>query len=289
MCKKSSLVFLIFLALPIKAKILGENIAVNPYALPGDSEAANLSLPGLRIHESNDYFGKTDKLISGGGSASVMETWKHFSTSLSLKGRFIQPILQTRNDQPLLVDKIGVYAESMETLWNLSYTHYRRNSIGWKFNLGLGYTDVGNHGLVNLYRQIHEAVDSPVNDNKFGEKLNESFRHVNYGVSAIFPIIEKVNFMLGTSVYNSRAFYEYALESSLVVSVSRNFAMSMKYMFIDQKRSNWWNLKANRQQFLLGLRLFTFWTPSLMYVTSYVKGDDYGQLYLSPISFTVPF
>jgi hypothetical protein len=63
----------------------------------------------------------------------------------------------------------------------------------------------------------------------------------------------------------------------------------MKYMFIDQKRSHWWNIKPNRQQFLIGLRLFSIWTPSLMYVSPYVHGDDYGQLYLSPVSFTLPF
>lgn len=63
----------------------------------------------------------------------------------------------------------------------------------------------------------------------------------------------------------------------------------MKYMYIDQERSDWWYLTKERQQFILALRLFAIWTPSLMYVSSYVEGDDYGQLYLSPISFTYPF
>lgn len=115
MHKKVFLIFLFLLATSAEGKILGESIAVNPHALPGDSEATSLSLPGLRLHESNDYFGETDKLVSGGGSITLMGVWKHFSTSISHKGRFIQPILETRNDQSELDEKIGVYAESIET------------------------------------------------------------------------------------------------------------------------------------------------------------------------------
>lgn len=283
------ILFFYFSFLSVEAKILGESLAVNPYALPGDSEMNHLTLPGVRFHEANDYFGKTDKLMSGIGSLSIMEVWKHYSTSISLKGRFIQPILQTRNDQPMLTEKIGVYADSLETFWNNSVIFYSQNSVGWKLNFGMGYTDVGNHGLVNLYRQIHELVDSPIQDKLFGKKLNESFSSTSYGLNIIFPLIERVNFLIGASTFNSRPFREDAVETSLIVSPSKSFALSMKYMYIDQKRSEWWYLKPDRQQFILAVRAFTIWTPSLMYVSSFVKKDDYGQLYLSPISFTFPF
>lgn len=281
--------FLFFTSLPVEAKILGESLAVNPYAIPGDSEMNHLALPGVRFHESNDYFGETDKLVSGVGSLSVMEVWKNYSTSFSLKGRFIQPILQTRNDQPLLTEKIGVYADSLETFWNNSITLYSRNSIGWKFNFGFGYTDVGNHGLVNLYRQIHEIVNSPIQDKLFGKKLNQNFMTSSFGLNVIFPIMDRVNFLIGSSVYNSPMLYENSYETSLIVSPAKTFAISMKYMYIDQKRSEWWYLKPDRQQFILAIRAFSVWTPSLMFVSSYVKKDDYGQFYLSPISFTFPF
>ncbi len=269
--------------------MLGESLSVNPYAMPGDSEMNHLTLPGIHFHEANDYFGKTDKLISGVGSLSVMEVWKHFSTSLTVKGRFIQPILQTRSDQPMLTEKIGVYAESMEVFWNNSITLYSKDSLGLKLSFGFGYTDLGEHGLVNIYRQIHDAVGSPVQDKLFGEKLKDNFRTSSYGVHFVFPVMDRVNFLIGTSVLNSSPLREDSYEASLIVSPSRSFALSMKYMYVDQERSDWWNLMEERQQFILALRLFSIWTPSLMYVGPYVKGDDYGQLYLSPISFTYPF
>ena len=282
-------IFILIICFNVQARILGESIAVNPYALPGDSEYNHLGLPGVRFHEANDYFGKTDKLVSGIGSLSVAEVWKHFSTSLTLKGRFIQPITQTRNDQVHLARSMGVYAESMETSWNSSLTLYGREGLGFKLNMGLNYTDVGDHGLVDLYRRIHEAVDSPIKDDTFGRKLHQNFIGSSYGASFIFPVMERVNWLIGASIYNSKMLRENALETSLIVSVARSFALSMKYMVIDQKRSNWWDLTPHRQQFFIGLRLFTFWTPSLMFVSPFVKNDEYGQLYLSPISFTYPF
>lgn len=186
-----------------EARILGESLAVNPYAMPGDSEMNHLTLPGIRFHEANDYFGKTDKLISGVGSLSVMEVWKHFSTSLSVKGRFIQPILKTRSDQPLLTQKIGVYAESMEAFWSNSITIYSKDSLGLKLSFGFGYTDLGEHGLVHLYREIHDRVGSPTQDKLFGEKLKDNFITSSYGVHLVFPVLEKVNFLIGTNILNS--------------------------------------------------------------------------------------
>lgn len=280
---------LIFISLTAEARILGESIAVNPYALPGDSDAVNLAVPGVQLHEFNDYFGKTDKLISGGGKLAAMQSWRHFSGSIGLRGRFIQPILKTRNDQPILTEKIGVYAETMESFLNLAYTFYNRNSLGWKFNLGAAYTDAGNHGLVNVYRKVHEVVASPVNDEKFGDKLHENFRSFYYGAGVIFPVFKIVNLYIGGSVYNSRPFVEQAYEASIVSSYSRWLAFNLKYQFIDQKRSDWWTIRSHRHQFLAGLRISQIWTPSLMYVSPWVKGDNYGQWYLSPISFTWPF
>ena len=262
---------------------------MNPYAVPGDSEGNHLSLPGIRFHEANDYFGETDKLISGVGSLSIMETWRHFSVSLSQKGRFIQPIIQTRNDQPKLKENIGVYAESMETFLNTSITLYSKKSMAFKINLGGAYSDIGDHGFVNIYRKIHEVVASPISDDNFGEKLKDHFYTSYYGFNFVFPLLDNVNYLIGAAAYNSSMMRENAIDSSLIISFSKKFAMSLRYTFVDQKRSDWWELKPNRQQFILALRLFSYWTPSLMYVSPFIKGDTYGQYYLSPISFTIPF
>lgn len=281
---------LIFTSATVQARLLGESLSVNPYALPGDSEYHHLTVPGVRLHESNDYFGETDKMISGTGSLSAMEIWKHYSSSISLKGRFFQPILQTRNDQSNLQNKIGVYAETMEMYWNNSIILHDKKGPGLKVNFGTGYTDAGNHGLVNIYRKIHEVVDSPIKDSKFGEKLNINFRSTNYGVDLILPLHKRINFLVGGAVFNSKPFRENALEASLLCNLlGKDYALSLKYMYINQLRSEWWRPESHRQQVILAFRLFTIWTPSLMYVSPYIKGDRFSQYYLSPISFTYPF
>ncbi len=69
-----------------------------------------------------------------------------------------------------------------------------------------------------------------------------------------------MNFNLGASVYNSHSFYEYAYEIALIISANSSFALSAKYQFIDQKRSQWWELASKRHQrpALLKLNIFYF-------------------------------
>lgn len=274
----------------LEAEVLSEYVAVNPHALPGDSEFNHLPVQGLRVHEANDYIGDTDKYISGAGSLAVLGIWKHFSTSLSYKGRFLQPALEKRNDQPKLSTPLGIYAEWAEIMLNTSVTIYSKESWGFKLDGGVGYNDLGDHGLVNIYRKIHEIVASPINDKNFGPKLKDHYISSSVGAFVIVPISKTINFMFGHSAYNSKMFVENAVEASLVISASKNFALSMKYMNIKQERSEYYqNLRGHRQQGIVALRLFEFWTPSLMFVSPLLKEDDFSQWYLSPISFTYPF
>lgn len=277
------------LSLPSHARILGEYLRVNPHALPGDTEYNHLPLPGVMMHESNDWYGNTDKLISGTGTLNITGIWRHLSTSVGMKGRFITPILQTRNDQDYLPEKIGVFADSMETSWHNSITLYGKESMAFKLDFGAAYTDIGNHGLVNLYQQIHDRIGSPTKDEAFGPRLRDSFIVSTYGVSFVFPLLDTINMMIGGSAYDSVPFHEKSVQYSFVFSNGRNFAASFKFMYVFQERSEWYELTGNRRQYMGGLRLFSFWTPSFMYVSPYVEGDKFGQVYFSPISFTWPF
>lgn len=282
--------FILIFSPAVFSEILGEYTRVNPYSLPGDSENNHLSLPGLRIHEANDYWGQTDKYVSGVGSLALTGVWRHYSTSLTYKGRFLQPALETRNDQPEISPPLGVYAEWAEVMWNQSVTIYSRTSWALKLDGGIGYNDLGDHGFVNVYRKIHEVVASPIKDDKFGKKLKDNFLSTSIGAFIIIPLSKSFQLMAGHSAYNSKVFVEHALETSVVLSVSKNFAMSAKYMSIKQTRSEFYEgLRNHRQQAILALRLFGFWTPSLMYVGPIFKSDKYPQWYLSPLSLTYPF
>lgn len=286
------LFFLFLFSLEVHAKLLGESVTAISHTLPGDSDNTSLALPGFQVHEFNDYFGNTDKLITGGSKGNLLLLGKNLSVKATIKAAYIQPIIRTRNDQHLLDKRIGVHAEQLESSLNLSYTHYRdqkSNAMAVKFNFGAGYADVGNHGFVQAYRQIHHALGLGVDDDKFGPKLKEHFRYFSYGTTLIFPLGDMTNFIMGASVYNSPAFYEYLYEAGFFFSIGRQFALSFKYQWIDQKRSQWWPITNRRNQIVAGLRILSYWTPSMMYVSPYVKGDRHAQVYLSPISFTFPF
>lgn len=272
------------------AAILPESVSVLPHPRPGITDRTQLNPPGIQFHEFNDYLGDTDKLITGGARIKGKGIWPHFSSSLSVGGAYIMPIHKTRSDQPALANKIGIHAETLEVDLDFSYTGYGGVDSWWAYriDLGIGHFKLGEFGMVNIYRQVHRALGSPILDDEFGEKRKEEFWASNYGLSLIFGPAKFFNFSLGASVYNSVAFYEVAYEASLIMRFSLDYALSLKYAHIDQKNSEWWSFRPNRQHYLVGLRLFTYWTPSAMYVSPYVEGDDFGQTYFSPVSFTIP-
>lgn len=274
-----------------QASILKEYTHVNPFALPGDSEYTHLPLPGVRIHESNDWAGQTDKYMTGSGAAAVGYAWEHYAFSFGYKGRYITPAVKTKNDAQDLPQPLGVHAEWVETRLDQSVTLYSDKSWGLKLDFGLSYNDAGDHGFVNIYRDIHKAIGNDTSDSKFGEKLHDWFIGTNAGAFVLIPFGEKINFMSGYSTVNTKPFRDDAWESSIVVRASDDFAVSLKYMYVNQVRSDWYGdaYRKYRHQVVLGLRFFKFWTPSAMYVSPFLKGDSDGQLYVSPISFTYPF
>lgn len=286
---KIILVFLLIVSGIASAEMLDESISVNPYALPGDSDANHLMVPGVRLHEANDWAGNTDKNVTESGSLTVMGNyWKWFSSSLSYRGRYVTPVLKTKNHEPALPTPIGIHAEWVELMLNQSMTFYTDKGWGIKLDGGIGYNDMGNHSFVKAYKSVHESIGNPDESDKFGERVDTNFISSTFGGGIVIPM-GQVNLLAAYKSMNSEAFREDAIEGSAILSVSEDLAFSVKASFIEQKRSNLFDLKQYRSQYYAGVRLFKFWTPSVMYVTPYLKGDKYGQLYVSPLSLTYPF
>ncbi len=283
----------LFASFPILAdtKILDESISVNPYSLAGDSERTQLHLPGLRFHESNDFAGSTDKLVTESASFSVMVNWaRHFSTALGYKGRYLTPVLKTKNNQDPLPTPLGIHAEWAETMLNQSWTIFGDDQK-WAVKLdgGIGYNDFGNHSFNDIYKSVHTAINDPDDSDKFGQQTGDHFITSTAGGSVVLPIGNQLNLIGSYQIMNSKVFREDAQEATLIWSKSKDLAFSVKYSLVKQIRSEFYDLKNNREQFFAGLRIFQWWTPSFQFVSAYIKGDKYGQWYFSPISLTYPF
>jgi hypothetical protein len=272
-------------------KILNEAIRINPYALPGDSERNHLMLDGVNIHEANDFYGKTDKLITETGSISVMGIWKkYFSSSIQYKGRFVQPVLRTRNTENQLETPIGIHAEWVEIGANQSVTFFEDDSwIALKLEAGLSYNDFGDHNFSQLYKGVHNFLGVDNDLHKFGKRIDTNFYSSRIASSLIFPIGDHINFLVSYQVLNSKIFREDSTELSVIWSISKDLAFSYKYSFVSQIRSEYYDLTNRRTQYIVAARFFKIWTPSIMHISPYVRGDRYGQWYLSPLSLTWPF
>lgn len=287
----TALSFILSICCFADTKILNEAISVNPYMLPGDSEHNPLALPGIQIHEANDFYGKTDKFITEAMSLRVMSNWgKYFSTSIKYKGRFVTPALRPKNGEEKFPTPLGIYAEWAETTLNQSVTLFEENQWGaFKVDAGLGYNDFGNHNFAKIYRGVHERMGSPDERDQFGTPESDNFISSTVATSFIIPIGDEVNIIASYQVMNSKVFREDAQEITLIWSRSENLAFSAKYSFVKQIRSEFYRLKDNRIQYAGSIRLFKYWTPSIFFISPYVEGDKYGQWYLSPLSLTYPF
>lgn len=286
---KFLITFVTMLALSAQAEILKESISANPYALPGDSDATQLMLPGVRLHEANDWAGSTDKNVTESGSLTVMGNYgKWFSSSLGYRGRYVTPVLKTKNHEDPLPTPLGIHAEWVELTFNQSVTLYTDKGWGIKLDGGVGYNDMGDHSFVDIYKNVHREIGNPDESDKFGEPVDTSFISSTYGAAVVIPL-GQVNILGAYKVMNSEAFREDAIEGTAILSVSEDLAFSVKASFIEQKRSSLFDLKTHRTQYHAGVRLFKFWTPSVMYVSPFIRGDKHGQLYFSPLSLTYPF
>ncbi len=279
----------ILIAIPTHAAILPEALNVNPPALPGDSERHLLAVPGVRLHEANDFIGNTDKHVTETGALSVMATWDdHYSSTLSYKGRYLIPALRTSHDEDKSENPVGAHAEWVEAAFHQSITLYTDKTWALKLDGGVGYNDMGDHNFADLYRDVHKETGDRDESGEFGEKLDENFLAVTSGASVVVPLGD-FNLIGGYQGMNSAAFREDAVEGALVWRISEGFGLTAKYASVRQKRSDFLDLKKHRAQAVAALRLFTIWTPSIMWVSPYIKGDPHGQWYVSPLSLTWPF
>lgn len=288
---KKLLGFFILFSHSLFADFLPESVRTSPYVLPGDIYEHQLTRPGVRFTETNDFYGQTDKQITEMGSLGISNIWKHYSYSFDITGRFVQPVLRTRNDRPELEEKLGIYAEWIEAKFNQSYLFYNDSGfLGLKLDLGLSTNYTGNFSFTDLYENIHEALNATIDSDKYGDRLEDDFYSMSYGAGVVFNLSKYINAYVGQSISNSHFMYERSHNFRLIYSDSKDFALSLKYMYIEQIRSHWYEaLNNSRVQGLLGLRVFGFWYPSVMYVSSYIPGDKYGQWYMSPLAFSFNF
>lgn len=284
------LLVLLFSLPSFAGKILDESLGVNPYTLPGDSERNHLPVSGVRLHEANDFYGKTDKLTTEALSLNVMGTWGHyFATSVGYKGRFVTPVLRTKNGEGKLDTPLGIYGEWAEISLNQSVTLFQESWVALKLDGGITYNDFGDHSFADIYKWVHDEVGSPDERSKFGTPVDDNFIGSSAAGSIVIPIGDHINLIGSYQVMNSKIFREDAQEAALIWSLSKDLAFSAKYSTVKQIRSEFYDLKNRREQFIGAVRLFEFWTPSIMYVSPYIKGDKHGQWYLSPLSLTYPF
>lgn len=236
---------------------------------------------------NNDWLGNTDKHMTSKSVLGLSYTGNWYSLSLSSNWRVITPATKIRFNEPLLSDPVGIFAEWSETTLSQAIT------LGLlKFQVSYSYSDLDNHGMGRLQEQIHDLIDSNLYEAREGYEVRGNFESWGGELGLILPISQMTSFYLAGGTNNSEMMEIDYLQANLLFLFSKNFTISMEYKRIKQKHSEFYDnslLKPYRNEAGLGIKINDYWRIAFRYVSSYLEGDHYRQIFFDPITINIKF
>lgn len=281
---KFFLLFSLSLLISFAAKAVDWGLPNPPSAGIGDEGTLFLAEPGIvfDIH-NNDWIGQTDKLLTFSSNITYFKTLQTKGEtdagtpeafSINLGSRLLTPITKVKFGEPYLHPPIGILAE-----WIALQLAYSR--LFGRFKLELAYEGdfFGNYHGDDVYRYIHEIVDSPDDWDRFGERFEGTYASYNVGVGYIWN-----DYLLSMGYYsNSVIMEEYTIATNFAFRFSENFSLGAENRFIIQTHSHFYDeIRPNRDEWAVAIK-WHFWQASAKYVSPYLERDRYGQYFISPL------
>jgi len=230
---------------------------------------------------TNDTGGASDKFLSFSSSLGFVGSWGRLGFESRLHWRMITPSFQDRRDvTPLRKEPVGRYAEWSELQTGFSYTF--PSGYGLSVNYGAGLAG-GNNAKV-IQHWWHERLG--VKSNKrltWDEQLVG--RRDSYGAEVRIATIAKrpnilqllsfgyqKNLLLEEAYTRSNIVWGYNTPSGSVCTFDFIFARPLGGELND-------NYSKTRFESGLACRIFSVYSPGVRYVSPYIVGEKYPQIY----------
>lgn len=259
-------------------------------------ESSNLFLipEGFYIHPLyNDVNGGTDKLLTASTKMGLLRTFDNVSVESIAYWRFLTPTFKTEFEADDLPKPVGRYADWAE--WKTSMS-YLSPSATWplRFQLSLGYSDIGNKGGREMHREVHRITRNTLENLEYTNQPTGRFwtgglevglasrglaggntiHHLTAATGETSKMMKEVGLRWNGVLILEPEWWEYGVEAKVLRQLSSEVYDSIRP----------WRYEGS-----IGVRLFRHLTPTVKYVSSYLKDDPIGQTYFDLLHYNFIF
>ncbi len=238
----------------------------------------------------NDFIGNTDKFVSNESILGyVGSVGSNKSLDLRLDWRVVTPAVQFKHGDPINKKQIGIYADWLSLEGAYAYQIPWNASTNIKIQAHSGLWLMQNLGAKKLQSILHDSLGR--SNEKFTFNNLEKNFYSNIGMELG---VQKQTYFLGReqnfellvrNQYNA-VFSTVELEANFVGSLFLSVQGHLQYKIVHQLSSNLFtDIHEWHQEAALGVKIWRQWTPSVRYVSPYLKADNYRQLYLDFLSY----
>ena len=240
----------------------------------------------------------SDKLMSnsmGTGFQFGTTIGKKFyhSFAASLNWRAITPAERPYNNAQPYAQPIGVFADWVELSTAYALT-WKSILGGWKLKVGGNIGNVGDHGMKDIQRFIHEYTNQDYEYLTYDNQPNGPTYGYSGEFAYILPVIPlykaRLNGQIGIGKKNGKFMDENYLALNGVLAFSPNFKLGVERRFIQQISSQVYGdiIYPNRNEVAVSLLISPYYQITGRWVSAYLQGDYHGQFYLSFLEFNIP-
>ncbi len=242
----------------------------------------------------NDFYGETDKQLTGGMQLSYLSLWSKSSLESRIHWLAITPSFKERHQSEYLKEPIGRYADWIE----LQETYSHLFNLGGellRLQISLGLGHIGNHGMKHLHRDIHKIIGSSLQ----GLDYTQQPKGLAGSMGLELGLIDNVGEIFGwrkESMFNLGFFHnKFMTELYLnqnhvfIIDPQQRLGIEMRMIrqaesmiYLDSERLAW------RFEVGAGYR-YAWYRPSIKYVSPFLRGDQVGQTYLDLFAFYFAF
>lgn len=264
-----------------------------PLTAPGESSHLYLVPSGLSVNPFlNDLWGDTDKLLTGGAHLRHLKEFSDSSLHTSLNWRFFVPAHEPKHGATKLDPAPGHYADwlALQTSWAHMFAY---DEQAFKVQLTGGIAHIGDHGASEVHSFMHKIIGADLKGLDYTQQP-EGY-HAEYGaeIAWIPSFLNRAGqawenqLALGTSNY--RVLYERWASWNAIYNEASGLKYGLEYRFVKQLKSDTFaDYRDHRHELTLGVAINPYYTPNILFVSPYVKGDNYAQIYISLFSFNIP-
>ena len=253
-------------------------------SMAGEIGSLYLQPSGVSIHPlPNDWLGDTDKLLTAYAKVGLLKTTNDQSYELTTNWRMLTPISKRKFGEPDLQTPIGRFADWGEV--KLAYAKTRQLKSGMtKIQLSAGLGHIGNKGGKEIHRGIHIMTNNQVEQLEYDDQPKGIT--LSHGIQ--FAFASKYNNQIAVGFHSSKFLNDFYLQLNQIVDldfVKFGFETSL----VRQSNSQVYErLNEFRREAAFSFAVNEYYHPAIKWISAYLPGDKYGQIYADLINVTIP-